>query len=55
MAITVGIPLAIGVKMMMLGETSLKGVHMPVLPELYRPILKELEEYGVKFIEEDLD
>lgn len=55
MAITVGIPLAIGVKMMMLGETKLKGVHMPVLPELYKPILKELEEYGVKFIEEDLD
>ncbi len=55
MAITVGIPLAIGVKMMMLGETQLKGVHMPVLPELYKPILKELEEYGVKFVEEDLD
>jgi hypothetical protein len=26
-------------------------VQMPILPELYEPILKELEEYGVKFVE----
>jgi len=55
MAITVGIPLAIGVKMMMLGQIKLRGVHIPVLPELYTPILKELEEYGVTFNEEDLN
>ncbi len=54
MAITVGIPLAIAVKMLMMGQIHLRGVHMPVLPELYTPILKELEEYGVKFIEEDI-
>jgi saccharopine dehydrogenase-like NADP-dependent oxidoreductase len=54
MSITVGIPLAIGVKMLMLGQIKLRGVHMPVLPELYKPILKELEEFGVKFIEEDI-
>ena len=51
MAITVGIPLAIGVKMLMLGQIALRGVQMPILPELYEPILKELEEFGVKFVE----
>lgn len=54
MAITVGLPLAIGVKMMMLGQIKLRGVIMPVMPEVYLPILKELEEYGVKFTEEEL-
>jgi saccharopine dehydrogenase (NADP+, L-glutamate forming) len=55
MSITVGTPLAIGVKMLMLGQIKLRGVIMPVMPEVYAPVLKELEEYGVKFIEEELN
>lgn len=53
MSITVGIPLAIAVKMLMLGQIQLRGVQMPSSPDIYEPVLKELEEYGVKFSEEE--
>lgn len=53
MAITVGTPVAIATKLLMTGEIKLTGVHVPVIPELYNPVLKELEEYGIKFIEEE--
>jgi saccharopine dehydrogenase (NADP+, L-glutamate forming) len=51
MAITVGTPLAIAVKRVALGEMNLTGVHVPVIPEIYNPILDELEELGIKFTE----
>lgn len=51
MAITVGTPLAIAVKMVALGKLKLTGVHVPVIPEIYSPILDELEELGIKFTE----
>lgn len=54
MAITVGLPLAIAVKLFMLGKICDKGVTLPVYPHLYEPILSELAEYGVKFIEEEI-
>ncbi len=47
----VGLPLAIGVKLMMLGKIALRGVHIPVAESLYRPILQELETHGVVFTE----
>jgi len=53
MSITVGTPLAIATKMLMTGKITEKGVVIPTKPDLYLPILKELEEYGVKFIEEE--
>ncbi len=54
MSITVGVPLAIASKLFLTGKMSkLKGVHIPVIKEIYTPLLKELEEYGVKFIEEE--
>ncbi len=53
MSITVGTPVAIATKMLMTGEIKLSGVHIPVIPELYNPILKELEESGIRFIEEE--
>ncbi len=51
MAITVGLPLAIATKMVANGETKLTGVHTPVIPELYNPILDELAELGIEFTE----
>ncbi len=51
MAITVGTPLAIAVKMVALEELKITGVHVPVIPEIYNPILDELEELGIKFTE----
>jgi saccharopine dehydrogenase-like NADP-dependent oxidoreductase len=53
MSITVGTPLAIAVKMLLTDKISEKGVVIPTKPSLYLPILKELEGFGVKFIEEE--
>lgn len=49
----VGLPLGIFVKMVMLGQVEVHGVNIPVDPRVYNPILKELEDYGVVFKEED--
>jgi saccharopine dehydrogenase-like NADP-dependent oxidoreductase len=48
---TVGIPAAIAVKMVLTGKIDLIGVHIPTKPEIYNPILDELEEIGIKFEE----
>ena len=55
MSITVGTPLAIAVKMILTGKISITGVHMPIIKEIYQPILKELEDFKIKFIEEEVD
>ena len=51
MARTVGLPAAIGIRMILDGEITLTGVHIPVLPEIYEPVLKELERLGIAFEE----
>jgi saccharopine dehydrogenase (NADP+, L-glutamate forming) len=48
---TVALPAAIAVKMMVNKEINLTGVHIPVIPEIYNPILDELEDLGIKFEE----
>ncbi len=55
MAITVGTPLAIAVKLFLTGKLDAIGVVIPVIPEIYNPILSELEHYGVKFIDEEVE
>ncbi len=54
MAYTVGTPLAIATKLLAKDLIQLKGVHIPTSPELYKPILTELEALGVRFIEEEI-
>jgi saccharopine dehydrogenase (NADP+, L-glutamate forming) len=54
MAKTVGLPLAIAADLFMDGKINVKGLHIPVIPEIYEPILEKLEELGVRFIEKDL-
>lgn len=49
MAKTVGLPLGIAVKLHLQNKINLAGVHIPVLPEIYTPIMEELKNYGVKF------
>ncbi len=51
MAKTVGLPVAIATLKILNKEITTPGVQIPVSKEVYRPILKELEEYGIKFIE----
>ncbi|MDQ3046208.1 MAG: saccharopine dehydrogenase NADP-binding domain-containing protein [Bacteroidota bacterium] len=51
MAKTVGLPLAITAKLILQGKISARGVVIPVLKEIYLPVLAELKTYGVKFEE----
>ena len=49
MARTVGLPLGIAAKLVLEGKLSLKGLHIPILPEIYDPVLAELDELGIRF------
>jgi saccharopine dehydrogenase (NADP+, L-glutamate forming)/spermidine synthase len=48
---TVALPAAIAVKMILHELITLNGVHIPVIPDIYNPILDELREMGIKFEE----
>jgi saccharopine dehydrogenase (NADP+, L-glutamate forming)/spermidine synthase len=48
---TVALPAAIAVKMILQKKIIMTGVHIPVIPEIYNPILDELGEMGIKFDE----
>jgi saccharopine dehydrogenase-like NADP-dependent oxidoreductase len=51
MALTVGLPLAIVTKLILNNKIKQRGVVMPKYKEIYEPVMKELEEYWVKFKE----
>jgi saccharopine dehydrogenase-like NADP-dependent oxidoreductase len=51
MAKTVGLPVAIATLKILKGEINTPGVQLPITKEVYTPILKELEEYGIIFKE----
>jgi saccharopine dehydrogenase (NADP+, L-glutamate forming) len=55
MAITVGMPVALATEMLLQDKIKVRGVQIPVIPELYNPLLDELEKYGIQFIEEEID
>ena len=52
MAKTVGLPLGIAAKLILNGTINLTGLHIPTHKDIYEPVLKELEEYGIRFHEE---
>ncbi|MCF6350924.1 MAG: saccharopine dehydrogenase NADP-binding domain-containing protein [Flavobacteriaceae bacterium] len=52
MAKTVGLPVAIATLKILNGEIKTSGVQLPITKEIYEPILKELEDYGITFKEE---
>lgn len=51
MAKTVGLPLAITASLILKGKLNLTGLHIPVIPEIYNPVLKELENNNIVFEE----
>lgn len=51
MSRTVSLPVAIAVRMILEGRVTLNGVQIPVMPELYNPVLAELETMGIRFTE----
>lgn len=53
MARLVGLPMGILVKLVMQGKIKSRGVQIPVSPEVYNPVLEELENFGVAFIENE--
>lgn len=54
MAKTVGLPVAIAALQILNGKIKTPGVQLPITKEVYLPILKELEEYGVVFKEQSM-
>ncbi|MGH2644132.1 MAG: saccharopine dehydrogenase C-terminal domain-containing protein, partial [Chitinophagaceae bacterium] len=48
---TVGLPLGILSKLILTGKVNVTGLHIPVMKEVYVPVLKELEEQGIRFKE----
>lgn len=54
MSNTVGLPCAIAAKMILTGDITIKGVTLPIQPEVYNPILDELESFDIRFIEKEV-
>ena len=52
MARTVGLPAAAGARLVLEGRIGGRGVLVPVIPEIYLPILEELQAHGIAFREE---
>ena len=54
MATTVGLPLAMAVCAFLKGELNITGLHIPIDPIIYQPILKALHHEGICFKEIEL-
>ncbi len=53
MSVTVGLPLAIVARRILEGHYTQTGVQLPIQADIYNPVLKELEAYGIRFVEEE--
>jgi saccharopine dehydrogenase-like NADP-dependent oxidoreductase len=51
MSRTVGLPVAIATLLILNKKITKPGVQIPITKEVYNPILKELENYGIMFKE----
>lgn len=49
MSRTVALPAAIAVRLILEGKINATGVHVPTSPVIYKPVLKELHDQGIKF------
>jgi saccharopine dehydrogenase-like NADP-dependent oxidoreductase len=54
MAKTVGLPVAIATLQILNGKIKTPGVQLPTKEEVYLPILKELESFGIHFKETEM-
>ena len=54
MSRAVSLPAAVASKLILEGQIKAKGVHMPTLPEIYQPVLQELENFNFKFSHNNL-
>ena len=53
MSDTVGIPVGIAAKMLLNNKIKSRGVILPIYKDIYNPVLKELEDYGIRFKEKE--
>jgi saccharopine dehydrogenase (NADP+, L-glutamate forming) len=51
MAKTVGLPLGIAAKLILENKITLYGLHIPIIREIYEPVMQELEKEGIRFQE----
>jgi len=49
---TVALPAACSVDMILKNKIAVTGVHIPVIPEIYNPVLDQLETLGIKMEEQ---
>ena len=54
MAKTVGLPLGIAAKLILQGKINVTGLHIPVIPAIYRPVLAALQQHGIRFNEKSI-
>jgi saccharopine dehydrogenase-like NADP-dependent oxidoreductase len=54
MSVTVGLPLAMVARRILEGTYKECGVRLPILPQIYQPVMKELEDYGIRFVHEEI-
>lgn len=54
MAKTVGLPVAIIALLILNGKVKTPGVQIPIKEEIYIPVMKELDNYGIQFNEFDV-
>jgi len=45
------LPAAVAAKMILQGKIDLVGVQVPVVSEIYEPVLAELKQMGISFNE----
>lgn len=54
MSKTVGLPVAIATKLILNGTIKETGVLIPVSKGIYEPILNELKDFGINFVEKEI-
>jgi saccharopine dehydrogenase (NADP+, L-glutamate forming) len=51
MAKTVGLPLGLAALLLLNGKIQARGLHVPIIPEIYEPVLSALRDQGIVFQE----
>ena len=54
MAKTVGLPLGIAAKLIIEKEITITGLHIPIVKEIYTPVLNALKLEGIEFDEKEI-
>ncbi len=53
MAKTVGLPLGIAAKLILEGKIKIIGLHIPIIKEIYEPVMQQLKQNRIEFLERE--